>query len=428
MDCGMPFSPNAEPFRSARANNNTEIMKPKTSKVYLSLGLGLATALGVFLCQPAKASILWDGDASHGTSVFGSLNIENNPGTITVVTDAQQGQVFRMICYDNGSTKVRTEGSRMRNFQPLAGQTYWFGWKHKWGPLPTKCGKWQVLEQIHLSGTGAAGGPVPFGLHVDGCDANMEFEYQKPSGTAVNFLVMPLPLNSWHSFMYHEKWSTSESDGYVEFWYDGTMKTLANGQTRYPAAWCFPNSTSYWKWGIYRSGSGGPIGTSYAYLWRPRAGTTQADVDPGGGGGGGGNWVQVKDRNSGKVAAVQSASMDNGAAVILWTFGSAENDQWELVPTDSGYVKIVNRHSSKVMAVQSASKAERAAVIQWTMGSALNDHWQKVDSGGGYFRLVNRKSGKVLTVRSGGTSNGTVFEQRTWSGATYQQFTFPAVP
>jgi len=102
-----------------------------------------------------------------------------------------------------------------------------------------------------------------------------------------NFLSLPFPLNSWHSFVYHEKWSESESDGYVEVWYDGSMKTLANGSTRYPAAWCFPGSDSYWKWGIYRSGSGGPIGTSTAYLWRPKAGTTFADVDPGGGSGGG---------------------------------------------------------------------------------------------------------------------------------------------
>lgn len=168
----------------------------------------------------------------------------------------------------------------MANFQPLPGNTYYFGWRHKWGPLPTLCGKWQVLEQIHLAGTGATGGPVPFGLHVDGCDTNMHFQYQDASGTPHDFLVLPFPLNSWHTFVYHEKWSESETDGYVEFWFDGTMQTLTNGTTRYPSAWCFPNSTSYWKWGVYRSGSGGPIGTSYAYLSAAKAGTTYADVAP----------------------------------------------------------------------------------------------------------------------------------------------------
>ena len=240
------------------------------------LKLALAGTAGLLVVS-TKASILWDGDASHGTGVFSSLNIENNPGTITVVTDSTYGKVFKMVCFDNSGNKTRTEGSHMAGFQPVPGGTYYFGWRHKWGPLPTKCGKWQVLEQIH---TTASGGPVPFGLHVDGCDANMHWQYENHSGTAFDFLVRTFPLNSWHAFVYHEKWSTSETDGYVEVWYDGSMQTLTNGKTRYPASWCISGSNSYWKWGIYRSGSGGVIGTATAYLYRPRAGTGYSDVAP----------------------------------------------------------------------------------------------------------------------------------------------------
>jgi hypothetical protein len=248
--------------------HHRNIMYPLTSKLRT---WSLSVLAGALVGSTAHATILWDGDASKGTGVFSSLNIENNPGQINVVTDSTYGKVFQFICYDNGSTKVRTEGSHMAGFQPVAGGTYYFGWRHKWGPLPTLCGKWQVLEQIHLNGST---GPVPFGLHVDGCDTNMHWQYNDPSGTSHDFLVQPFPLNSWHSFVYHEKWSESETDGYVEVWYDGNMKTLTNGSTRYPAAWCFPGELSYWKWGVYRSGSGGPIGTSYAYLWRARAART----------------------------------------------------------------------------------------------------------------------------------------------------------
>src|SRR6266480_1361566 len=109
-------------------------MKRNQSKLNLLAGLTLTA--GILCWSSASASILWDGDASHGTGVF-KLNIENNNGSITVVTDSQQGKVFKMVCHDNGNTKVRTEGSRMTGFQPVAGQTYYFGWKHKWGPLPT---------------------------------------------------------------------------------------------------------------------------------------------------------------------------------------------------------------------------------------------------------------------------------------------------
>ena len=119
-------------------------MKRKTLKISLLLGLLLA------LYIPAKASVLWDGDAATHTptEAFSSLNIENNPGVIDVVTDGTYGKVFRMICYDpTTNIKTRTEGSHMKNFQPVAGGTYYFGWRHKWGPLPTACGKWQVLNK-----------------------------------------------------------------------------------------------------------------------------------------------------------------------------------------------------------------------------------------------------------------------------------------
>jgi hypothetical protein len=252
-------------------------MKLKESKSHLLRSLALTAVAGVLSFGSADASVLWNGDASNGTGVFSSLNIENNPGKIEVVTDSTYGKVFRMTCYDNSGTKTRTEGSHMKNFQPVAGGTYYFGWRHKWGPLPTKCGKWQVLEQIH---TTASGGPVPFGLHVDGCDSNMHWQYENHSGTAKDFLVLSFPLNSWHKFVYHEKWSNSESDGYVEVWYDGSMKTLKNGSTRYPASWTISGSNSYWKWGIYRSGSGGVIGTAVAYLGQAKAGTSYSDVAP----------------------------------------------------------------------------------------------------------------------------------------------------
>jgi len=298
-----------------------------TSRFSLFASLSLAAVCGTLLCTSSRASVLWDGDATHGTGVFSSLNIENNPGQINVVTDGTYGKVFQMICFNpTTNIKTRTEGSHMAGFQPVPGSTYYFGWRHKWGPYPTLCGKWHVVEQIHLAGTGATGGPVPFGLHVDGCDPNMHFQYQDPSGTAHDFLVLPFPLNSWNIFTYHEKWSESETDGYVEFWYNGSMKTLANGSTRYPAAWCFPNSTSYWKWGIYRSGSGGMIGTAYAYLGQAKAGTTYADVNLAG--------------STGTTVSFEAENLavsNSGVGTSLQTDANSSNGQWiELVATGTG--------------------------------------------------------------------------------------------
>src|SRR5581483_10908943 len=98
------------------------------------------------------------------------------------------------------------------------------------------------------------------------------------------------------------------------------------------------------------------------------------------------------------------------------------------VPTDSGYYKVVNRHSGLCMAVQGASTADSAAIVQWSFGSAQNDQWIPVDDANGYFTLYNRKSGKVLDVQGAGTSNGTPFDQYHWTGGNNQQFQFVNEP
>ena len=126
---------------------------------------------GLFLgAAGVSATILWDGDANKGTSVFGSLQPVN--GTISIVNDPVYGKVFLMLCHDNGDTKARCEVAHFKGFQESNTGVYWFGWRHKWGPLPTLTGKWQVLEQIHLDGTASAGAPVPLGLSAPG-DGNM---------------------------------------------------------------------------------------------------------------------------------------------------------------------------------------------------------------------------------------------------------------
>jgi hypothetical protein len=51
-----------------------------------------------------------------------------------------------------------------------------------------------------------------------------------------------------------------------------------------------------------------------------------------------------------------------------------------------------------------------------------------VDVGSGYFRITNRNSGKSAEVAGGGTADGTNVDQRTYSGATYQQFQLVSVP
>jgi len=48
--------------------------------------------------------------------------------------------------------------------------------------------------------------------------------------------------------------------------------------------------------------------------------------------------------------------------------------------------------------------------------------------GGGYSRITNRNSGKSAEVVGGGTADGADVVQRTYSGATHQQWQLVSVP
>src|SRR3954468_16027243 len=223
----------------------------------------------------AGAAILWEGDASKGTGVFGM--IESFDGPITVVDDPTYGKVFKIVCNDNGSTKVRSEVSYMAGITlDTKSGDYYIAWRSKWGPLPTQGGKWQGLSQIHHDPVGL-GGPVPFGLSVPG-DGMMHFNAQDPSGRSYSMWDHALPLDSWHRYVVHTKMGETLDTGFCEIWFDGVKQTLANGQQRIGCAMSRPNAGSQWKWGVYRSGAGGPIGQSVHYLQHPILGTSYEDV------------------------------------------------------------------------------------------------------------------------------------------------------
>jgi MYXO-CTERM domain-containing protein len=106
----------------------------------------------------------------------------------------------------------------------------------------------------------------------------MHFQAEDPQGKASSMWDHPLPLNTWHKYVMHIKMSEQVSTGSCEIWYDGVKQTLTNGQQTIPCAMAHANATSYWKWGVYRSGAGGPIGQSVHYLQHPMMGTTYEDV------------------------------------------------------------------------------------------------------------------------------------------------------
>src|SRR5262249_17630434 len=91
----------------------------------------------------------------------------------------------------------------------------------------------------------------------------------------------------------------------------------------------------------------------------------------------------IQDGNSGLAALSQGASTNSGVAIVLGVPGSLGNDQWQLVPTDSGFYRIMNKNSKLAMNVSGASTNAGALVIQFPFGSGKNDQWMPRPAGNG---------------------------------------------
>ncbi|MBU6411157.1 MAG: RICIN domain-containing protein, partial [Verrucomicrobia bacterium] len=138
--------------------------------------------------------------------------------------------------------------------------------------------------------------------------------------------------------------------------------------------------------------------------------------------------LQIHQSNSALGVIVQNASTTNNAPVVTATFASLGNgtgdDQWQLIPTDSGYYKVINKNSGLAMVVQGASTTNGAPIIQYAYSAdgTYNDEWMIQSVGNGLYQFVNRLSGLCLDVPGGSTNAGTQLDQASSTGGAYQQF------
>jgi arabinan endo-1,5-alpha-L-arabinosidase len=132
-------------------------------------------------------------------------------------------------------------------------------------------------------------------------------------------------------------------------------------------------------------------------------------------------WYQIISRHSGKPLTISQASTTTGAGLVQAT-GTGTHQQFQLVPSGSGYYRIRARHSGHVLDVLNFSTANGANVIQWTDLNGTNQHWQPIDTTDGHFKLINRNSGKALDVWEWSTADNTRISQYNDTGGTNQQW------
>jgi hypothetical protein len=245
------------------------------SSVFRGLLVGV---LGLVLLVKAQGTLIWDGNATNGTSVFKVLNLEDENGvsqgnpspngsSITVVTDPVYGKVWQFY---KAMDDLRCEAHGASGFNPAIGQTYYIGWRSKLA-MPTTANLNAIFQWK------AYGSPLlqNFPITIAPGNGNLNLNEFNPSGAGGQTFLWSTPLvtNVWNQHVLVISVSDQNFGGYIEYWFNGVQQTFNTGTNRF---YCrtFDGTSVDPKWGAY----GGTIYTVYDYVSGLKVGTTYADV------------------------------------------------------------------------------------------------------------------------------------------------------
>jgi len=207
-------------------------------------------------------TILWDGDAAKGTSVWKVASNIEGTGTISVVNDVTYGPVWKFY---KPLGSHRTESHAANGFEAKEGDDFYIGWRCKL-TTPPNIATNAVFQWKAYGDNMQQDYPILLSTTSGG---NIHLMYYAPGGAGTELWKMPLNINAWNRFVLHLKISHDAAVGFIEFWVNGTKQTLSNGQQLFhgrtlDADNCDP------KWGVY----GGDAQDMTNYISQPRIATT----------------------------------------------------------------------------------------------------------------------------------------------------------
>jgi cytolysin (calcineurin-like family phosphatase) len=142
-------------------------------------------------------------------------------------------------------------------------------------------------------------------------------------------------------------------------------------------------------------------------------------------------FYTVVNQNSGQCLDDAGWGTTPGTPVIQWDCGDQQsNQEWQLIPTDSGYYQIVNRFSSFVLDVSGGPGATDnwVKVLQWTYWGGANQQWRPESLGGNQYRFIARHSGRCLDVPGASRDHGVQLQQYDCNGTGAQSFSLVPQP
>jgi hypothetical protein len=195
----------------------------------------------------SHAQLIWDGDASKGTGVFKLIGSNcGSPGSVTVVNDAERGQVFR---YNKPSSSDRCENHGITvggsGYVFKKNTTYHIGWFTKLSNTVNNNAifQWKVYPS-----------PGPDGLNwpiaIKMINGRLTMINRKATGEVYTVWSTPFSANRWYHIALTLRLSDVRDGGYVELYFNGTKQTLSNGTQRW-ACQLFDVDHVCPKWGVY---------------------------------------------------------------------------------------------------------------------------------------------------------------------------------
>ena len=117
---------------------------------------------------------------------------------------------------------------------------------------------------------------------------------------------------------------------------------------------------------------------------------------------------------------------DNTPIIQQAAFPNTASAKWAFVDVGGGRFEIKDLNSGKALAAQTA--APGALVVQTTYTGNGLDQWTVTDVAGSVTKIVNRASGLALEVPGSATADNTQLDQNAYTGAANQQFSVLPVP
>jgi hypothetical protein len=144
-----------------------------------------------------------------------------------------------------------------------------------------------------------------------------------------------------------------------------------------------------------------------------------------------GTWYTIVNQNSHQCLDDQGGGTTDGTSVVQYGCRAGKtNQEWQFVPTDSGYYQILSRNANLILEVIGGEGAtgDGVNVDLWDYVGGYNQQWMPVPLGGGYYKLVARHSGKCLDVPYSSTTANTVLWQWECNGTGAQAYSLTAQP